>query len=255
MTDTPKLADVDLSAHLSGKDEYKERLKRAQLQLLFVQRFLYEKKRRVILVFEGWDAAGKGGTIRRVVENLDPRGYDVHSIGAPTDMELLRHYLHRFWVRLPKPGNFGIFDRSWYGRLLVERVEKLIDKAVWKRAYREINQFEQLLIDDGVPILKFFLHISDEEQLRRFEARQADPFRSWKLTDDDWRNRKKRMEYEKAYDACFKHTHTKQVPWTLISSERKWFGRVHALEAAVAQLAEFFDLDVKLPEGFRKLRD
>lgn len=251
----PTLDAIDLDARLEDKDEYKERLAKAQLQLLMIQRHLYTEEKRALIVFEGWDAAGKGGTIRRFVENLDPRGYEVHSIGAPLREEKLRHYQHRFWTRMPKPGRFGIFDRSWYGRVLVERVEGFCSKDEWKRAYEEINGFEKLFVDDGVPVLKFFLHISDEEQLRRFEERKDDPFRSWKLTEDDWRNREKRKDYAKAIEEMFEKTHTDHAPWHAMSTERKWYGRVTVLEACVERLCAFFKLKSKLPKGWRALQD
>ena len=251
----PSLSDVDLNASLSDEDEYKKRLKVAQYQMLLIQRHLYETKRSAVILFEGWDGAGKGGSIRRLVERLDPRGYAVHPIGAPTEDERRRHYLQRFWVRMPAPGTISIFDRSWYGRVLVERVEKLCPKERWERAYKEIEHFERLLVDDGVPVLKFFLHISPEEQLKRFKEREHDPFKVWKITDEDWRNRDKWEAYAKVTEEMFQLTSTDEAPWHLIASERKWLGRVQVVEAAAKALGRFFDVSISLPAGWKPLRD
>ncbi|CAG0927219.1 partial dTMP kinase, partial [Planctomycetaceae bacterium] len=170
-----KLKDCDLDFRLPDEDEYKLRLQKAQLQLLLIQRHLYDNKREAVLLFEGWDAAGKGGSIRRICDRLDPRGYIVHPVSAPTIEEKQVHYLQRFWSRMPGPGRIAIFDRSWYGRVLVERVEKFAKKSEWKRAYGEINAFEEILTNDGVPLVKFFLHISKKEQLKRFKEREKNP--------------------------------------------------------------------------------
>ncbi|MCB9893481.1 MAG: UDP-galactose-lipid carrier transferase [Planctomycetes bacterium] len=250
-----KLKDVDLGAELSGKKEYKKRLQKAQLQLLMIQRFMYEHKREALLLFEGWDAAGKGGSIRRVIECLDPRGYVVHPIAAPTPDEKQVHYLQRFWKRFPGPGRVCIFDRSWYGRVLVERVEGFAKKSEWKRAYDEINTFEKLLTDDGVPVLKFFLHISPEEQLKRFKEREQNPFKHWKITKEDWRNRERWNEYAKAIEDMLAKTSPSNAPWHVVPAVRKWYARVNVCESAVKQLSKQLGCEVKLPEGWRELSD
>lgn len=244
------LDDIDLSQTLEDKTTYRHRLKKAQLHMLLIQRFLYQNNRSAVMVFEGWDAAGKGGSIRRVVEHIDPRGFEVHSVGPPSEMEVHGPYLQRFWTRLPEPGRLGIFDRSWYGRVLVERVEGFCPKERWKAAYDEINAFEKLLVDEGVPVLKFFLHISPEEQLRRFEARKNDPFKSWKITEEDWRNRDRWPDYEEAINMMLKKTSTKSAPWIGVASEHKWFGRVAVLEESVKRLEAAFDLRIELPEDW-----
>jgi polyphosphate kinase 2 (PPK2 family) len=250
-----KLKDIDLSARLKDKDEYKKRLKRAQLQLLLIQRHLYQQRREAVLLFEGWDAAGKGGSIRRLCERLDPRGFVVHPIAAPTRDEKDVHYLQRFWTRMPGPGRIGIFDRSWYGRVLVERVEEFATKPEWKRAYEEINSFEKLLVGDGVPVLKFFLHIDKKEQAKRFKERAENPFKNWKITDEDHRNREKWKDYEKALNEMFEKTNTKHAPWFGIPANHKWFARVAIAEQTVKSLAKAFECDIKLPKGWRELAD
>ena len=245
-----KLVDISLDKTLADKKEYKRRLKHAQLQLLRIQRYIYTEQKRAILLFEGWDAAGKGGSIRRLVERLDPRGYRVHPIGAPDCDELQRHYLHRFWEKLPPPGTLGIFDRSWYGRVLVERVEALSSTKRWQQSYSEINAFEAMLAADGVPIVKFFLHISQEEQLKRFKEREQDPFKAWKITPEDWRNRERWGDYESAIDDMFEKTSTKTCPWTGIASEHKWYGRISVIEHTVSVLSKSFKLSLELPPGW-----
>lgn len=250
---TLTLKNCDLSARLDHEDEYKTRLHKAQLQLLLIQRHMYDTKREAVLLFEGWDAAGKGGSIRRLCERLDPRGYAVHAIGAPTEDEKHIHYLQRFWVAMPGPGRLAIFDRSWYGRVLVERVEGFAKKKEWKRAYHEINAFEEILTNDGVPIVKFFLHISKKEQLKRFEARETNPFKNWKITEEDYRNREKWKDYEDAIDDMFEKTSTKPAPWHLVAANRKWHARVTVCETAVKALSEALEYDAKLPKGWREL--
>ncbi|MBX3458691.1 MAG: hypothetical protein KF696_01855 [Planctomycetes bacterium] len=242
---------IDLSARIKDKDEYHSRQELAQMQMLFIQRWMHENNREAIFVFEGCDAAGKGGSIRRLIERLDPRGYVVHPIGAPGAREKGRHYLQRFWDRIPEPGCMGIFDRSWYGRVLVERVEKFAAKEAWKRAYDEINAFERMLHDDGVPVIKYYLHISKDEQLKRFKAREQDPFKAWKIGPEDWRNREKWDMYEAAVDEMFKRTSTDYAPWHAVSSQHKWHARVTVLETAVAVLKRHFDVKVKIPKGWK----
>jgi len=225
---SPRLADVDLGRSFPGKDSYEEALDAVQLRLLRLQSQYFSKKRRAIIVFEGRDAAGKGGAIKRLTEKIDPRGVKVWPIGAPSAEEQERHYLYRFWEKLPGRGTWAIFDRSWYGRVLVERVDKLAEKAEWRRAYQEINAFEKMLSDDGVTIVKMFFHISKKEQLIRFKERENDPYKKWKISKDDWHNRKKWAAYDEAIDDMFRETHTRESPWHLVSGERKWRARVDA---------------------------
>ncbi|NLJ30082.1 MAG: polyphosphate:AMP phosphotransferase [Clostridiales bacterium] len=224
-----KLSDCPLGGVLE-KDEYKDSLAKLQGRLKYLHGKLYRKRVPVILVFEGWDAAGKGGAIRRVTEALDPRGYEVVPVAAPSQEEIDRHYLWRFWRKLPKNGHVAIFDRSWYGRVLVERVENLTPEKDWRRAYREINEFEQGLADWGAVILKFWMNIDQDEQLRRFEMRQNTPSKQWKITDEDWRNREKWGRYEEAVNDMMQNTSTKYAPWHVISSEDKKYGRTQVLK-------------------------
>lgn len=208
----------------------KDNIKKLQLQILRSQQGIYHSKQRLIIAFEGMDAAGKGGAIRRITENLDPRGFRVFPIGAPGEREQGRHYLYRFWKRIPAPGMISIFDRTWYGRVLVERVEKLIPKETWTRAYTEINQFEKLLIDDGVKIIKICLKISKEEQLKRFEERLMDPYKQWKITSEDIRNRAKWDAYYKAHEDMFRETSTEICPWNIVETDDKDEAREEVLQ-------------------------
>jgi PPK2 family polyphosphate:nucleotide phosphotransferase len=216
-------------------NENKEKLKSLQLKMLRIQQGTYHSKKRVIIVMEGMDAAGKGGAIRRITENLDPRSYQVHPIGAPSQDEQGRHYLYRFWQKIPLPGMIAIFDRSWYGRVLVERVDKLIDKKTWERAYSEINQFEKLLSDDGVKIIKICLKISKKEQLKRFEERLSDPYKQWKITPDDLKNRSKWNEYMKAHEEMLKKTTSQDCPWHVIETDDKDEARLKVLEIITSE--------------------
>ena len=216
------------------QEEYKERVKEYQLELLTLQRGLIESKHNVIdFRIEGPDAAGKGGAIRRFVEKLDPRAYRVYSIVKPTQEEYRHHYLWRFWDKLPSYGEIAIFDRSWYGRVLIERVEGFATGAEWKRGYREINEFERLLVDDGTLIVKLYLHISKEEQLERFKRREADPLKHWKITEEDWRNRRKWDEHNEAAQDMFEQTSTPFAPWTVIEANFKWYARLKVLKTAI----------------------
>lgn len=237
----PRLADVDPNQSFTG-EHYHSRLKHLQHELLRIQQAYFHERRRAIVVFEGWDASGKGGAIRRLVEKLDPRGFRVHPIAAPSPEEQGRHYLYRFYCRLPQPGSLAIFDRSWYGRVLVERVEQLASPEEWQRAYREINEFERWLTDDGVRIIKLFLHIDADEQRKRFSQRLRDPVKRWKLTEEDLRNRKQWPQYIEAIDDMFQHTSTEAVPWHVIGANRKWFARISSLQIIVDTLAEGVDL-------------
>jgi polyphosphate kinase 2 (PPK2 family) len=230
------LENVDLSQKLD-QAEYERQLSSLQDKLHLLGLKVYRQGRPVVLVFEGWDAAGKGGTILRVAEKLDPRDYVVWPIAAPEGEDKTHHYLYRFWRRLPLTGHFAIFDRSWYGRVLVERVEGFAATEEWKRAYREINGFERGLTDFGTIVFKFWLHISPEEQLHRFQAREATPNKAWKLTLEDWRNRQKWDPYYAAVNEMLLKTSTPNAPWTIVPSEDKHFGRVFTLRTIVEELS------------------
>lgn len=230
-----RLDGLDLSPELD-KQTYAERLEAGQDRLA---RLTADKRFRgipVVLVFEGHDAAGKGSGIRRLVRALDPRRFTVHPIGVPTDEERVRPYLWRFWRRLPAPGRIAIFDRSWYGRVLVERVEGFASEAEWMRAYAEINAFEEELVEHGHILVKYWLAISQEEQLARFEARQKTPFKRYKITDDDWRNRAKWDEYHVAIGDMLDRTSTDFAPWTLVEAEDKRHARVKIIETMIERL-------------------
>lgn len=237
-----RLADVDMIKLEESKKAFEAELAQRQLQMLAVQRAYHRLQRRAVLVFEGWDASGKGGSIRRLTEKLDPRGYKVHPIGAPTETEQGRHYLYRFWQRLPAKGQLAVFDRSWYGRVLVERVEGFCAPADWKRAYDEINAFEAMLLDDGVRVIKFFLHITPEEQSRRFVERLHNPYKRWKLTSEDLRNREKWSAYEQAIDDMLAKTSTERAPWTLVPGDHKWTARMTIIRHVIDALSEGVDL-------------
>lgn len=224
------LESLDLTKKFELKEQYKEELKKYQLELLNLSMQLHFAGIPCLLVFEGWDAAGKGSAIKRTIDKIDPRSYEVHAISAPAPHEKRHHYLHRFWQRLPYKGKIGIFDRSWYGRVLVERVEGFATHDEWKRAYHEINQFEKWLTDDDYIVIKFWLHISKEEQLNRFNERMENPFKQWKITQEDWRNREKWEAYEKAAEEMFSKTSTSHAPWHLIEANYKWYARVKVLK-------------------------
>lgn len=219
-----------------SSDEYKRKLKEEQLKLLGWQRKLVETKSTLIIVVEGPDAAGKGGAIKRVVEKLDPRLLKVHSIVKPSVEEYQHHYLWRFWNKLPPYGQIVIFDRSWYGRVLVERVEGFCSVPEWKRAYREINEFERQLTEDGAIIVKFYAFISKEEQLNRFKARESDPYKHWKISDEDWRNRRHWKENVAAAEDMLKLTSTEIAPWNVIGANFKWYTRVKIVRTIVEAL-------------------
>jgi polyphosphate kinase 2 (PPK2 family) len=236
------LHTVDLSLTLD-QDEYEKSLIKYQVALFKLGYQVYVQQRPVAAVFEGWDAAGKGGAIRRVTEKLDPRGYVVYPIGAPKGDDATHHYLWRFWRRLPETGQIAIFDRSWYGRVMVERIEGFCSEAEWKRAYREINQFERQLVDFGTILFKFWVHVSKEEQLRRFESRSHDKLRSWKLTDEDWRNREKWELYEEAVNEMLLKTSTLSAPWTVVEGDSKPYARVKVLTTIVEKLSQELDYD------------
>jgi AMP-polyphosphate phosphotransferase len=237
----PRLEDCDLSLKLS-KDEEAKRLGRAQRRLLHLRLINGGQLNEgnlgppVCVVFEGWDAAGKGGAIKRLVEPLDPRHVHVAPFAAPTPDELRHHFLWRFWPPLPGWGGMTIFDRSWYGRVLVERVEDLATEVQWRRAYEEITDFEHTLAEEGMIVIKLWMHMSHEEQLRRFLRRRDDPLKAWKLTDEDWRNREKRGQYDGAVSDMLRLTHGPLAPWDVISSESKRNGRVEVIETVIRHM-------------------
>lgn len=229
------LSFVDLSQSLD-KHAYKEKLAKYQSKL---NRLAWEANRKRVSgvwVFEGWDAAGKGSCIRRVIQALDPRLYRVVPVAAPTEEERAHHYLWRFWRAIPRAGSFALFDRSWYGRVLVERVEGFAQDEQWRRAYAEINEFEQQLADHRIVVVKFWIHISKDEQLRRFKARAETPHKQYKITDDDWRNRRKWNLYEEAVNEMVQRTSTETAPWTLVAGNDKRFARVQILKTLCRSL-------------------
>jgi len=223
------LETVDLRASLPEK-VYERRIAAQQARLRKLQFEIYERRKPVLAVFEGWDAAGKGGAIKRVTEMLEPRGYTVSSFAAPRGEEKTHHYLWRFWRVLPRAGHLGIFDRSYYGRVLVERVEGFIGEPEWRRAYREINEFEAQQASFGMVIHKFWLQISKEEQLRRFRTREQDPFRAHKIGPEDWRNRARWDAYVDAVEEMLERTSTADAPWTVVEAEDKLHARVKVVQ-------------------------
>lgn len=231
----PTLQALDYTAKLAD-DEYDRQLAEWQRRLARLAQHGKFQDTAVVLVFEGQDAAGKGGTIRRITHALDARQFRAIPISAPTGDELAHPYLWRFWRDLPRPGNIAIFDRSWYGRVLVERVERYASAAEWRRAYREINQFESQLLDSGAVVLKFWLAVTKDEQLKRFREREESPFKSFKITPDDWRNRRKWDAYVQAANEMFQHTSTPDCPWHLVPSDDKRHARIAVLECIVKAL-------------------
>jgi len=237
------LERIDLSQTLT-REEYKAQLPPLQERLQALTHELYKRRRALIVVFEGWDAAGKGGAIKRLTESLDSRGYEVYPIGAPEGEDRAHHYLWRFWRRLkpPEEKQVQIFDRSWYGRVMVERIEGFCKEEAWKRAFREINEFERQMTSSGMILLKFWLHISPEEQMRRFEERQANPVTAWKLTAEDWRNRDKWPLYQQAVEDMLLKTSTLVAPWTVVEANDKYFARVKVVRTAVETLEQQLNL-------------
>jgi polyphosphate kinase 2 (PPK2 family) len=235
----PSLSDADLTRRIP-RFEADQRLEEAQTRMLQLRLQLGGKLGSgelgppVCFVFEGWDASGKGGAIKRLVAPMDPRHVHVITIAAPSAEELRHHWLQRFWPHLPGWGDVAVLDRSWYGRVLVERVEGFADVEQWRRAYTEIIDFERTLVAEGMVFAKFWMHVSSEEQLKRFEAREQSPLKQWKLTDEDWRNREKRAQYEVAVEEMLARTSWDRAPWFVIPGESKRLARVEVLEAAIA---------------------
>ena len=225
----------DLSLSLS-REEYEHALKKHQERIREIEHEIYARRLPVIMAFEGWDAAGKGGSIKRLVQRMDPRGYEVVTTAAPNEIELMHHYLWRFWKNIPKAGHVVIFDRSWYGRVLVERIEGFCTEEEWKRAYSEINEMEEQWTNFGAAIMKFWIHVSMDEQLKRFELRQKTKHKQWKITDEDWRNREKWDLYKAAADEMLYRTSTSYAPWTIIEANSKLYARIKTMETVINTL-------------------
>lgn len=231
----PKLGEIDLNKSVDDA-EYERQLEKLQAQLADLHNRIYQKKIPVIITYEGWDAAGKGGNIKRLTAALDPRGFEVHPIASPEPREKNRHYLWRFWNRLPKDGHIAIFDRTWYGRVMVERLEGFCSENDWQRAYNEINEFEKELCDWGAVLVKFWVHIDKDTQLARFTDRQNTPEKQWKITDEDWRNREKWDAYEVAVDEMIQKTSTVFAPWHILESNDKHYARLKALKTVIEEI-------------------
>ena len=238
----PRLADLVEHARLDFAD-YERRLSSLQGALQLIQQAYLGTPERAIIVLEGWDTAGKGGVVRRLGWALDPRGFSVSPIASPDEHERAQHYLQRFWRRLPENGRIVAFDRSWYGRVMVERVEGFATEKEWRRAYREINEFEQMLIDSGVRLVKVFLHITADEQLKRFRSRLTDPVKRWKLSYEDFRNRARWGDYVTAIEDMMEKTSTKQAPWHLVPANNKPFGRVAVFRILKERLGDGVSLE------------
>ncbi len=233
----PKLSEIDLNKEISDK-EFKKEYKKEKEKLKDLHSLLYKNKIPMIIAFEGWDAAGKGGAIRRLSWSLDTRGFDVYSIAAPSKEELSKHYLYRFWNKIPKAGHIAMYDRSWYGRVMVEKIEGFTKKERCDMAYNEINEFEKSLSDFGAIVLKFFIHVDKDVQLERFNDRKNNPEKQFKITDEDWRNREKWPEYEKAIDEMIEKTSSKEAPWIIVEGNNKPYARLKVLKTVRKALQE-----------------
>jgi AMP-polyphosphate phosphotransferase len=242
VTGRPRLAAINRFPVVEFAD-YERRLAETQETLQRVQQAYLGKSHRAIIALEGWDTAGKGGLVRRLGWALDPRSFKVHAIAAPTSREKSLHYLQRFWERLPAHGQIVVFDRSWYGRVLVERVEAYATPVEWRRAYNEINDFERMLLEDGTRLVKIFLHITPEEQMRRFRARLTDPLKRWKLSYEDFRNHRRWKDYETAIEDMLEKTSTKRAPWHLVPANNKPFARLAAFRIIADRLSDGVDLE------------
>jgi polyphosphate kinase 2 (PPK2 family) len=229
------LEKLEMNRKLNEK-QYEEQMGKLQVRLREMHFDMFKRQVPVLCMFEGWDAAGKGGAIKRVTEILDPRGYTVSAYAAPRGEEKTHHYLWRFQKKIPRAGHFAIFDRTYYGRVLVERVEGFCHEEEWRRAYAEINEFEAHQHSFGMVVCKFWIHITKEEQLRRFKSRELDPYRSYKLTEEDWRNRAKWGEYSEAVEDMLLHTSTSYAPWTAVEGNNKYWARVKVLKTIVDAL-------------------
>ncbi len=229
------LSGIDLSKKLT-QTRYKKELNELQKRLEILHSELYRLRIPVVIGFEGWDAGGKGGAIRRLTSRMDPRGYQVNPTASPNDIEKVHHYLWRFWNNVPKAGHVAIFDRTWYGRVMVERIEGFCTEAEWKRAYQEINEMESHLANFGAVVLKFWLHIDKDEQERRFKERMETPAKQWKITDEDWRNREKWDQYEEAVNEMLVRTSTTYAPWIVVEGNDKYYARVKVVRTVVEAL-------------------
>jgi polyphosphate kinase 2 (PPK2 family) len=223
--------------------DYERKLSAMQSTLQAIQQAYLGTKERAVIVLEGWDTAGKGGIVRRLGWALDPRSFKVYPIGAPTGPDKGKHYMQRFWEKLPEYGQIVVFDRSWYGRVLVERVEGFATTREWRRAYDEINEFERVLVEDGMRITKLFLHITPAEQIKRFKSRLTDPLKRWKLSYEDFRNRARWGDYEIAIEDMMEQTSTKRAPWYLIPANNKPFARLAAFRILIDRLGKDVSLE------------
>ncbi len=226
------LADVDL-ALTCPKKEYKRELKALQKKMELLHGELYRRRIPLVIGFEGWDAGGKGGAIKRLTERMDPRGFTVIPVASPSTLEKSHHYLWRFWNAMPKDGHIAIFDRTWYGRVMVERIEGFCTKEEWQRAYREIREMEGELADHGAIVLKFWMHIDKDEQEKRFRERMENPQKRWKITDEDWRNREKWEQYEGAVCEMLDQTSTERAPWIVVEGNDKYHARLKVLRSVI----------------------
>ncbi|MFZ5781768.1 MAG: polyphosphate kinase 2 family protein [Pseudomonadota bacterium] len=239
----PVLDKIEMIDAPIEEEEYERELKRLQHRLLDLQTHDVRCGGRVIICLDGWDAAGKGGLIERLIQGLEPKSAHVWRIGAPTAEEQGKHYLWRFWTRLPAPGNWAIFDRTWYGRVLVERIEGFCNDEAWKRAYREINEFERQLVDDGVRLVKLLVHVSAEEQKRRMIERLDSPHKHYKIGLEDFRNIAKRKQYLEAYDDMLERTDTEHAPWHVIATDDKLHARLRGLRIIADTVGAGIDVE------------
>lgn len=254
----PRLDKIEMIDGPIEDKEYEHQLKKLQNHLLDLQIHHLRTGGRVLIGIDGWDAAGKGGLIERTVAGLEPKSVHVWRISAPTPEEQGRHYLWRFWERLPRPGEWAIFDRTWYGRVLVERIEEFCSKDAWKRAYNEINEFERQLTDDGVRIVKILVHVSEEEQKRRMIDRLTKPYKRHKVGLEDFRNIAKRKEYLEAYDDMLEKTDAENAPWHVIATDNKKHARLTGLGIIAEELGRGIDLtehelDPQIAEAAQKM--
>ena len=226
------LAKVDLTKSYTEK-EYHKKKKKLQKKIRKLHGELYRRQIPVIIGFEGWDAGGKGGAIKRLTEKMDPRGFTVNTTAAPNDYEKSHHYLWRFWKNVPKKGHVAVYDRTWYGRVMVERIEGFCTKKEWQRAFKEINDMEAQFVQSGAIVLKFWMQINKEEQRKRFEERQKNPEKQWKITEEDWRNRDKWDAYEEAVNEMLIRTSTPEAPWVIVEGNCKYYARIKVLEAVI----------------------
>jgi AMP-polyphosphate phosphotransferase len=259
VAERPKLATITKYPRV-GFADYERRLQSMQSTMQSIQQAYLGTRERAVVVLEGWDTAGKGGIVRRLGWAMDPRSFKVYPIAAPLPHEQGRHYLQRFWEKLPEPGQIVVFDRSWYGRVLVERVEGFASKRQWQRGYNEINQFERMMVVDGIRIAKCFLHITPAEQVRRFKDRLTNPFKRWKLSYEDFRNRSRWAEYEIAIEDMMEKTSTKDAPWYLVPTNDKLYGRLAVFTILVDLLGKGLrlkprPLDTKIAEMAKELFD